>query len=67
MSNLDRRTLIDLCNRGLLTCTRGKPGDSTATYALGWIPLDRPDDFPPEVRDRHARNMKQFPQRENLR
>ncbi len=49
---------IELCKAGLLTCTRGKPGDNDATYALGWLPLDTPQQFTLEVRARHERNMR---------
>jgi hypothetical protein len=46
-----------LCERGLLTCTRGRPGDDDATYALGWLPLDDADTYPEEIRHRHSKNM----------
>jgi hypothetical protein len=46
-----------LCDRGFLTCTRGTPGGAGATYALGWEPLDDPDEYPQEVRERHTRNL----------
>lgn len=47
----------ECCERGLITCTRGEPGTEGATYALAWLPLDNPESFPPEVRERHAANM----------
>jgi len=47
----------ECCERGLITCTRGEPGDDGATYALAWLPLDNPERFPPDVRERHAANM----------
>lgn len=46
-----------LVEEGWVTCTRGEPGDAGATYALGWIQLDEPELYSPEVRERHARNM----------
>jgi hypothetical protein len=52
-----REAMADLCDRGLLTCTRGHPGDDHATYALGWLPLDDADGYPEEIRRRHAENM----------
>lgn len=52
--------LAELCERGLLTCTTGRPGEEGATYALAWLPLDNPDQYPAEVQDRHARNMKRL-------
>jgi hypothetical protein len=52
-----RARMAELCERGLLTCTRGRPGDDDATYALGWLPLDGGNQFPPEVRERHRANM----------
>ncbi|MGK2926495.1 MAG: hypothetical protein ACSLE2_12840 [Lysobacterales bacterium] len=55
-----RVALIELCARGLLTCTRGKPGAEDATYALAWHPLDNPEQFEQEVRDRHADNMRRL-------
>ncbi len=54
---LRRRALIELCTKGLLTCTAGKPGDEDATYAIAWLPLDHPDRYPDDVRRRHAENM----------
>ena len=53
-----RESLRELCRRGLLTCTRGRPGDANATYALAWLPLDGPEQYPLKVRERHARNMR---------
>lgn len=52
-----RRALIELCGHGLITCTRGSPGDTDATYALGWKPLDDADRYTEDVRRRHAENM----------
>ena len=52
-----RRAAVELCASGILTCTRGNPGDLGATYALAWQPLAESDQYPPEVRDRHAANM----------
>jgi hypothetical protein len=53
-----RAAVIELCEAGLLTCTGGNPGDEEATYALGWFPLDKPEQFSPEVRARHEQNMR---------
>jgi hypothetical protein len=53
-----RSALVELCRRGLLTCTRGRPGEDGATYALAWLPLDRPEDYPLEVRARHDANRR---------
>lgn len=55
-----REAVRDLCERGLLTCTRGEPGDDGATYALGWLPLDEPERYPVSVRERHAGNMRRL-------
>ena len=55
-----RRALIELCARGLLTCTRGRPGDEDATYALGWVPLDAPERYPAEIQRRHEENMRRL-------
>ena len=52
-----RAAIVELCESGLLTCTRGQPGENGATYALGWIPLSNPEDFAIEIRIRHAQNM----------
>lgn len=52
--------LVELCERGFLTCTRGEPGTDGATYALTWLPLDNPEEYPEAVRDRHAENMRRF-------
>lgn len=54
--------LMDLCERGLLTCTRGRPGEAKAQYALAWEPLDRPERYSPEVKQRHQSNMKAWGQ-----
>jgi hypothetical protein len=55
-----RAALIELCERGLLTCTRGEPGSDGATYALAWLPLDDPEQYSETVREQHAENMKKF-------
>lgn len=55
-----RAAAVDLCERGLLTCTRGQPGEEKATYAVAWAPLDCPESFPLEVRHRHEENMRRF-------
>jgi hypothetical protein len=47
----------ECCDSGLVTCTRGEPGQDGATYALAWLPLDNPESFPAEVQQRHAANM----------
>ena len=52
-----KTAVVELCERGLLTCTRGDPGDDDATYAIAWAPLDHAEAYPEEVRDRHADNM----------
>lgn len=52
-----RRALRELCEQGLLTCTRGRPGDRNASYALAWLPLDDAGHYPEEIRRRHAENM----------
>lgn len=52
--------IVELCDRGLLTCTRGSPGEDGATYAVAWLPLDNPDLFSDEVRERHNANMERF-------
>lgn len=55
-----KAAVVELCERGLLTCTRGQPGEDGATYAVAWLPLDHPDHFPADVRDRHAQNMRRL-------
>jgi hypothetical protein len=50
----------ECCDAGLVTCTRGEPGADDATYALAAFPLDNPEQFPPEVRERHAANMRRL-------
>jgi hypothetical protein len=55
-----RAALVELCERGLLTCTRGEPGMEGATYAIAWLPLDDPEQFSDEVREKHAANMAKF-------
>lgn len=52
-----RAALVELCERGLITCTRGNPGDDDATYALAWMPLDNPEEYSADVRARHSANM----------
>lgn len=52
--------LVELCERGLLTCTRGEPGSNGATYALTWLPLNNPEDYSQAVRDQHAENMRRL-------
>lgn len=49
---------IDCCAAGIVTCTSGTPGHPGAKYALAWLPLDNPENFPAEVRERHAANMR---------
>ena len=51
-----RDAAIELCKRGLLTCTSGRPGEADATYALAWLPLDNAEAFSPTVRELHAEN-----------
>ena len=63
--DLCRRALQELCARGLLTCTRGVPGELSATHALAWLPLDDPERYSAEVRERHAKNMARL-RREHL-
>ena len=53
-----RPAVAELCDRGLVTCTGGAPGDDDATYALAWWPFDDPRKYPANVRDRHTRNMR---------
>jgi len=52
--------LIELCERGLLTCTSGNPGDDEATYALAWMPLDSSANYQQSVLERHAENLRRF-------
>ena len=54
------KSIQELCRQGLITCTRGEPGDDEATYALSWLPLDNPELYPPEARNLHARNLRRF-------
>lgn len=60
----ERAALVELCSRGLLTCTTGEPGADGATYAVAWLPLDNATNYPPEVRERHARNLARFHRKE---
>ena len=53
-------SIVDLCKRGLLSCTRGKLGEPNTTYALGWLPLDRPETFTETVQLRHKENMRRL-------
>lgn len=53
-----RQACRELCEAGLLTCTRGTPGDDDAEYAVGWMPLD--GEHPDEVRARHAANRRRL-------
>ena len=50
--------LTELCDNGLLTCTRGEPGADGATYAVAWLPLDNPEQYSLEVRKQHDQNMR---------
>ena len=52
-----RAAAIELCARGLLTCTRGQPGDDDATYAFAWLPLDDAHVYPANIRELHSQNM----------
>jgi len=55
-----RTAAIQLCKKGLLTCTHGQPGDDDATYAVAWLPLDNPEQYAAEIQERHRRNMEKF-------
>ena len=55
-----RAALLKLCNCGLLTCTSRQPGEKASTYALAWLPLDDPDQYPAEVKHRHAENLRRL-------
>lgn len=57
---ITQASLAELCERGLLTCTSGEPGEPGSTYAVAWLPLDNPEQYPEEVRERHDRNMAAF-------
>ena len=48
---------VELCAAGFLTATQGEPGEPGTTYAVAWLPLDRPEQFSERVRRRHASNM----------
>jgi hypothetical protein len=50
----------EACDAGFLTLTSGDINDDNATFALGWMPLDNPETFPMEVRERHAANMRKL-------
>ncbi|WP_206609473.1 hypothetical protein, partial [Thiohalobacter thiocyanaticus] len=45
LGDLNADALVELCDRGLLTCTRGRPGEAGATYAVAWLPLDDPESY----------------------
>ena len=62
LPSLVESSLVELCEAGLLTCTRGSPGEDGATYALAWLPLDNPEQYSNEVRERHNANMAAFGQ-----
>lgn len=62
-----RSALRELCARGVLTCTRGRPGDDGALYALAWLPLDEPEKYPRAVRHRHRENMRRLGAHEGTR
>lgn len=47
----------EACDAGFLTCTSGEIGADDATYALGWLPLNHPETFSEEVRQRHDENL----------
>jgi len=51
---------VECCDASLVTCTTGVPGLPGATYAIAWLPLQNPESFTPEVRERHAANMLRF-------
>jgi hypothetical protein len=55
-----RLAAMELCSRGLLTCTSGRPGDKDATYALAWRSLDKSEQFATEIRAQHEENMRQI-------
>jgi hypothetical protein len=55
-----RRSMRELCAAGFVTCTRGQPGDDDATYAIGWIPLNDPERYLQDVRERHDRSMRRL-------
>lgn len=50
----------ELLDAGLITCTRGVPGDYGSTYALAWLPLDNQENFGPEILAQHAKNFRKF-------
>jgi hypothetical protein len=52
--------VTELCEKGMVTCTRGTPGADGAQYALAWLPLDNPQNFSAEIRARHALNMQRM-------
>lgn len=55
-----RAALLGLCREGLLTCTKGEPGQPGASYALAWFPLDNSEEYSDEVRELHEKNMRRF-------
>lgn len=57
---ITQASLVELCEGGLLTCTRGTPGEPGSTYAVAWLPLDDPEQYPQDIRDRHEANMKTY-------
>lgn len=58
MSRAEFKAAIhELINRGLITCTSGTAGEDGATYALAWLPLDNPNQFPEFIRRIHADRM----------
>jgi hypothetical protein len=50
----------EACDAGFITLTSGSIEDDNATFALAWLPLDSPDTFTQEVRDRHEANMRKI-------
>ena len=52
-----QQAAVELCAAGFLTATQGEPGEPGTTYAVAWLPLDRPEQFSERVRRRHASNM----------
>ena len=50
----------EACDAGFITLTSGSIEDDNATFALAWLPLDNPDKFTQEVRDKHEANMRKI-------